>query len=315
VHPFTVPRQDADMGGPAVAVIDVDGLMLNMDMVGPGSAGENPVSLFRERLEAAAADPCTRAVVVRINSPGGGVTASDIMRHDLEEFKLRTSLPVVACLMDVSAGGGYYLATAADQIVAHPTTITGGIGVILNLYNLSGFLAKNDVASIPIKSGPNINGGVVLERAAEDGTPQEQEQFRLITEQREHLQIIANQYHERFKDTVLRSRPMIDPSQQNLFDGRIFTGAQAAQLHLIDSLGYLDDAVEIARGMAGLSMARVVLYHRCNDRARTQYSMTPNVPIQGEVMPISIPGLERAAMPTFLYLWQPEPLMEKMGGR
>jgi protease-4 len=315
VHPFTVPRQDSDMGGPAVAVIDVDGLMLNMDMVGPGSAGENPVSLFRERLEAAAADPCTRAVVVRINSPGGGVTASDIMRHDLEEFKLRTNLPVVACLMDVSAGGGYYLATAADQIVAHPTTITGGIGVILNLYNLSGFLAKNDVTSIPIKAGPNINSGVVLEPAAEDGTPQQQEQFRLITEQREHLQIIANQYHERFKDTVLRARPMIDPSQQNLFDGRIFTGAQAAQLHLVDSLGYLDDAVENARGMAGLSVARVVLYHRCNDRARTQYSMTPNVPIQGEIMPMSFPGLERAAMPTFLYLWQPEPTMEKLGGR
>ncbi len=315
VHPFTVPKQDAEMGGPSIAVIDVDGLILNMDMVGPGSAGENPVSLFRERLEAAGADPCTRAVVIRINSPGGGVTACDIMRHDLQEFKARTGLPVVACLMDIGASGGYYLATAADQIIAHPTTVTGGIGVILNLYNLSGFLAKNDVTSIPIKAGPNINSGIILEPAAEDGTPQQQEQFRLINEQREHLQAIANQYHERFKDTILRARPVIDPAQQQIFDGRIFTGRQAVQLHLVDSLGYLDDAVATARGMAGLSMARVVLYHRCNDRARTQYSMTPNVPIQGEVMPMSFPGLERSSMPTFLYLWQPEPLMEKLGGR
>jgi protease IV len=315
VHPFTVPKQDAGMGGPSIAVIDVDGLLLNMDMVGPGSAGENPVSIFRERLEAAGADPCTRAVVVRINSPGGGVTASDIMRHDLQEFKTRTGLPVVACLMDVGASGGYYLATAADQIVAHPTSITGGIGVILNLYNLSGFLEKNSVTAIPIKAGSNINAGVILEQASEEGPPHEQEQLKLITEQREHLQAIANQYHERFKDTVLRSRPMIDPSQQQIFDGRIYTGTQAVQLHLVDSLGYLDDAVATARGMAGLSTARVVLYHRCNDRARTQYSMTPNVPIQGEVMPMSFPGLERAAMPTFLFLWQPEPMMEKLGGR
>ena len=133
--------------GPAVAEIDVDGILLNMDMTGPGSAGENPVSLFRERLDAAAADPCTRAVVVRINTYGGGVTACDMMRHDLEMFKNRTGVPVVACLLDTGAGGGYYIATAADQIVATPTTITGGIGVILNLYNIEDFLTKNDVHS------------------------------------------------------------------------------------------------------------------------------------------------------------------------
>lgn len=312
VQAFTVPAEDASMGGPSVAVIDVDGLILNMDMVGPGSAGENPVSLFRERLEAASSDPCTRAVVVRINSPGGGVTASDIMRHDLQDFKQRTGLPVVACLMDVSAGGGYYLSTAADHIVAHPTSITGGIGVILNLYNLSGFLARNDVAAIPIKAGENINSGIILEIADPDRDP---ELFELQNEQRAYLQSIADQYHNRFKDIVLQSRPMIDPANQQIFDGRIFTGTQAVQNSLVDSIGYLDDAVAVARGMAGLSTARVVMFHRCNDRARTQYSMTPNVPIQGEVMPLSVPGLERSSMPTFLYLWQPEPLMEKLGGR
>ncbi|MCC7084411.1 MAG: S49 family peptidase [Pirellulales bacterium] len=313
VHPFTVPKEDAGMGGPSIAVIDVDGILLNMDMVGPSSAGENPVSLFRERLEAAAADPCTRAVVVRINSPGGGVTACDIMRHDLQEFKARTGLPVVACLMDVGASGGYFLATAADQIVAHPTTITGGIGVILNLYNLSRALQARDIAPIPIKSGENIDAGVVLQ-LAEGDTPQQEENAKLIAQQREYLQAIANQYHERFVDTVLRSRPMIDPTQQSLFDGRIFSGAQAVQNHLVDSLGYLDDAVATARSMAGLSMARVVLYHRCNDRARSQYSMTPNVPIQGQVLPMNLPGFERASMPTYLYLWQPEPTMERLGG-
>ncbi len=137
LHPFTVPRQDDCNGGPSVAVITVDGILLDMDMAGPSSIGENPVSLFREQLDEAAADPCTRAVVIRINSYGGSVGASDIMRHELEQFKSRTNLPIVACITETGAGGAYYLATAADQIIAMPTSIVGGVGVILNLYNLS----------------------------------------------------------------------------------------------------------------------------------------------------------------------------------
>ena len=96
---------------------------------------------------------------------------------------------------------------------------------------------------------------------------------------------------------------------------RIFTGAQAQQLHLVDTLGYLDDAVATARSMGGVGQARVVLYHRCNDRARTPYSITPNVPLQGNVVQMNSPGLDRASMPTFLYLWEPEPTMERLGGR
>ncbi len=302
-----MPRFDVH-SGPAIVVIDVDGLLLNMDMVGPSSAGENPVSLFRERLDAAAADPCTRAVVVRINTPGGGVTAADIMRHDLEQFKNNTGMPVIACLMDIGAGGGYYVATAADQIIAHPTTVTGGIGVILNLYNLAGVEEKYDIGYIPIKSGNDIDAGTILTRPGmmDDNGLREQQKH-----QREILQDIANQYQERFKDVVIRSRPGLATGQEDLFDGRIFTGAQALQLHLIDSLGYLDDAVEQARNMAGVPGARIVMYHRCNDRARSPYSITPNVPIQGQIMPMNLPGLDRASLPTFLYLWQPEPTMEK----
>jgi protease IV len=245
---------------------------------------------------------------VRINTPGGGVTASDIMRHDLEQFKQRTRLPVIACLMDVGAGGGYYIATAADQIVAHPTTIVGGIGVILNLYNLAGAEEKWDIGYIPIKSGSSIDAGTVLRRPAmmdDTGLAEQQRQ------QREILQNITNQYHDRFKDVVMRSRPTLVTGQEDIFDGRILSGSRAYQLHLVDSLGYLDDAIEMARNMGGVAGARVVMYHRCNDRARTPYSMTPNVPLQGQILTMNLPGLDRASMPTFLYLWQPEPTMEK----
>jgi protease IV len=301
LHEFTVPHRDGEAGGPAVAVIDVDGILLNMDFTGPASAGENPVSLFRERLDEAAADPCTRAVVLRINSPGGGVNASDMMYHELMLFKARTQLPIVVSLLDTATGGAYYLALGGDQIIAHPMCVTGGIGVILNLYNISDFLTKQDVASVPIKSGEHIDIGTSLHAA----TP----------EQRMQLETMANEFHDRFRQLVLKTRPLIQPSQENVFDGRIFTGTQALQLRLVDSVGYLDDAVGAARGLAGLSNSRVVMYHRCNDRARTQFSITPNTPMQGEVAPLNFPGLSRSRMPTFLYLWQPEPMMEKLGGK
>lgn len=299
VVPMAVERLD-----PAtslrIAIIDVDGLLLNMDMSGPYSQGDNPVSVFRERLAAAARDPCVRGVVVRINSPGGGVTATDIMWHDLREFRTRTGRPVIACLMDVGAGGAYYLATAADQIVAHPTTITGGIGVILNVYNLADAMAQYNVVAAPIKSGTNIDLGTPV-RAMDD-------------EKRKLLQTMADEFHARFRNVVAGSRPIAgDPAQ--VFDGRVFTAEQALQLRLIDSIGYLDDAIAMARSAAGAPQATVVLYHRTADRAYSPYAITPNTPIQTSLFPFSIPGLDRTRLPTFLYLWQPEPTMEKLGGR
>ncbi len=300
VAPMVVDgSREAD--GPRVAVIDVDGVLLNMDMTGFYSMGENPVGLFRERLDAAAADCRVRAVVVRINSPGGGVTACDIMWRDLNEFKARTGLPVVACLMDVGAGGAYYLATAADQVLAHPTSVTGGIGVILNLYNLQDAMAQFNVLGLPVKSGDNIDLGTPI--AAQ------QKESRAI------LQTMADEFHERFKTLVTNARPGIDATQPGLYDGRVFTANQALERGLIDGIGYVDDAVRLAREMAGTPCAQVVFYHRCNDRARSPYAITPNVPIQTTMLPLSIPGLERSRLPTFLYLWQPDPTLERWGGR
>src|SRR5262245_61386728 len=134
--PLTEMTVSAGQGGKAgkVALLDVEGLLVNANLTGPYSAGDNPVDLFREKLDAASADPCVCAVVLRLNSPGGSVAASDMMWQELQRFRERTRRPVVACLMDLGTGGAYYLATACDQIVAHPLTVTGGIGVVLNLY-------------------------------------------------------------------------------------------------------------------------------------------------------------------------------------
>ena len=297
---FTVMAGDP-ASGDRIGLIDVDGVLLNSDYTGFSSYGENPVALFREKLDAMAANRCYRGVVVRINSPGGGVTACDIMRRDLLAFKQRTGLPVVACLLDVGAGGAYYLATAADQIVAHPTSVTGGIGVIMNLYNLQDAMAQFNVVGVPIKAGDKIDMGSPI-RSQPD-------------EVRAMLQTMADEFHNRFRDAVEQSRPAHHPQHQEDFDGRVFTATQALERRLIDAIGYLDDAIAWARQAGGRPMARVVLLHRRLDRARSPYAVTPNVPLQGSALPLSMPGLERSRLPTFLYLWEPDPTLERWGGR
>ena len=279
--------------GPGVAVIDVDGLLVNKNLSGFGSLGENPVALFREKLEAAAADPDIRALVLRIHSPGGGVTATNIMRRDLERFKQLRGVPVVACLMDVAAGGAYYLATAADMIIAHPTTITGGIGVILNVYNLEDAMAQYNILPIPIKAGEKIDMATPVRS--------------MKAEERKILERIAQEFHERFRDAVQHSRPQTVAAAA-AWDGRVFTAGEALQIGLIDGIGYMDDALQSAREFGGCTDSyRVVMFRRSNDRAFTHYDSTPNVPLQSSLLPLNVPGLDRSALPTFLYLWQADP--------
>lgn len=284
-----------------IAIVDLDGLLLNQDLTGPYSLGENPVALLKEKLDQAAADPGVKAVVVRIHTPGGSVTAADIARHELVQFRTRTGLPLVACLMDVATGGGYYAATACDVIVAHPTTITGGIGVILNLYNLRDAMAYFNVISQTIKAGPNIDMG----SSANNLSP----------EARRHLQSLADQFHERFKEVVTQSRPGVAADDPAVFDGRVFSAKEALDKKLIDRIGYVDQAIATAREIGGAPKADAVLYRRPNDPAHSTYAISPNVPLQGSFFPLSIPGLDRTRMPTFLYLWQPEATLERLSGR
>lgn len=303
-----------------IALIDVDGLLVNRNLTGLGSLGENPVALFREKLDAAAARDDVCAVVLRINSPGGGVTACDIMRRDLEQFRLQSNKPVVACLMDVGAGGAYYLATAADVIHAHPTTLTGGMGVIMNLYDVQDAMSQFNIVANTIRSGEKVDMGSPARLLEED---------ELII-----LERIAGEYHERYRQSVKQSRANLtialpkelpetddlDDGEQSssvhantIFDGRVFAASHAEKLGLVDSLGYVDEAIAAAEGLAGVAASQTIVFKRNNDRALTPYDITPNQ-AQASLLSISIPGLDRSQLPTFLYLWQPDPLYEKYGG-
>src|SRR5262249_45844199 len=153
---------------------------------------------------------------LRINSPGGGVTASDIMYHDLMRFRHTTGKPVVACMMDVAASGGYYLAMACDLVYAHPTTVTGSIGVIMSLYNASGLCEKLGVSSNPIKSGPNKDIG-------NPGRP-------MTEQERAILQGVVNGFYVQFVHVVVEGRHMPEERVRELADGRVYTGIEAKEL-------------------------------------------------------------------------------------
>ncbi len=295
-----MPSPNCPGAAAKVAVIDVDGILANLDYAGPYSQGENPLAEFKEKLASAASDPAVRAVVLRINSPGGGVAASDLMLHEVQAFKKQTGKPVVACLLDVGAGGAYYLACGTDAIVASPTSVVGGIGVVLNLYYATIAMELQNVFDVSIRAGASIDMGSPTRK--------------LTPEERKLFDAMAKEYHSRFKNVVTAARKNV-PADAAFLDGRVMSAAQAQQAGLIDGIGYLEDALATARHLSGTGQARPVMYRRKGDPAYSLYATTANRPIHGTFMPYSVPGLDRSRLPLFLYMWQADPTMLKMTGQ
>ena len=163
-------------------------------------------------------------------------------------------MPMVAVMMDVAASGGYYVALAADTIVAHPTTVTGSIGVIMLSVNAEGLMQKIGVATDTIKSGER----------KDMGSP-----FRALTpEERAIFQSVIDDLHRQFVAKVVERRKLPEATAATLADGRIYTADQALGHKLVDRIGYMPDAMEAARRAAGLDEARVVVYKRPASTAR-----------------------------------------------
>ena len=184
--------------------------------------------------------------------------------------------------------------------VAHPTTVVGGLGVILNSYNLQEAMGQFNVTARPVKAGKLVD-------AASPVRPLEPEELQM-------LQGMATEFHGRLKRQIHDGRPAVAVDAE-LFDGRVITGEGAAKAGLVDRIGYLDDALAEARGLAGIGAdAAVVMLRRDNDRAYTAFDVTPNSPQQSALIPLNLPGLDRSQLPTFLYVWQPETSLAAAAG-
>ena len=239
-------------------------------------------------------DISIRAIILKINSPGGGVTASDIIYKEIHKFKQERNIPVVAVFMDVAASGGYYVAMAADRVYAHPTTITGSIGVIFGLLNVKEGLDKIGIKDYSITSGDNKAIGSPTKEMTE--------------EQRQILQSIINDMYDRFVTVVDKGRPDLRRDTiLKLADGRIYTANQAKKNGLVDDIGYFDEFVrkttELPNYVGEGKNPRLVLYTK-SERKMDNIYQTPGAQtsdLNRILRQLVFPG----SSAKFYFLWNP----------
>lgn len=223
------------LGGSKVALITVDGVILDSKEV-------------IDQLEKYRTNPSVKAIVLRINSPGGGVAPSQEIHEEILKTRQTDKKPIVASMGSVAASGGYYIASATDLIVANPGTITGSIGVVLQVPNISGLMQKIGVKSVVVKSG--------LHKDLASPTRE------MTDAERQILQGMLDDVHGQFIDAVATGRRIDRKKVETMADGRIFSGREAQSLGLVDQLGNLQDAIERAGALAGIRGKPTVIQDR-----------------------------------------------------
>ncbi len=275
---------------PKVALIDVDGLIINQRAGWLFGSGENPVSLFVEKLDKAARDPSVKAVVLRINSPGGTVQATEAMYSRLARFRKNSGKPVIACITDVGASGGYYLACGANEILAQPSSITGSIGVVIQTVSFAGTMKMIGIKADAITSG----------RLKTMGSPLKD----MSDEERAVFQQMVDEFYGQFVESVAAGRPKLTVEKvRALADGRVYTGRQAVKAGLVDRLGGLQDAIASAKTAAGIDRAEVVMYHRPQGYRANVHSLATVPSMQINLINLQLGGLMMLRRPQFLYVW------------
>jgi protease IV len=281
-------------GHSKILIVDVSG-MISEKKVGASLKGKpSMVAELKEALQKAEKDRDIVGVLVRINSPGGTVTGSDIIHHELLAFKARRKIPVHAAIVGLGTSGAYYLATAADRISAHPTSVTGSIGVIFVRFEVEGLLGKIGVAERTVKSGDKKD----MLSPFRSSTPEEEK----------IVQGVIDRLYGRFVDVVL-ARPgnvLTREELAPLADGRIYSADQALSARLIDTVCYLDQALTDLKKAAGVEQARVISYSRPDSYRGSIYASEPGASGQGEgLFTLGDQGLEMFSDIGFAYLWKP----------
>ena len=283
-------------GEPVVYLLRLDGVITDTSQrtgILPGQVKLGSVESVRvqlDDLERQGIRPA--ALLVRVNSPGGSITASDIVYHQIRAYKQRLGIPVVVLMMDMAASGGYYVAMAGDTVVAHPTTITGSIGVLLPSVNVAGLMEKFGVEDNSITSGP-------YKDLFSFTRPRPAEHERILRD-------IVAEMHGRFITVVREGRGnrLQKPAEQ-LADGRIYTAGQAQRMGLIDKVGYFDDALAEVRRATGLSDFRLITLAPLREGEQGNIYMN-----QGAAEARGgLPGLSPGQPPLSLvpsYLWLPD---------
>lgn len=227
---------DLDLSGEdRIALIRIEGVILDAQE----TLGE---------LKKFSDNPSVKAIVLRIDSPGGGVVPSQEIYDAVRRVRTKSNKAVIASMGSVAASGGYYIAAATDRIVANPGTLTGSIGVIMEMANVEGLLQKIGVEGVVVKSGKYKDVGSPLRKMSD--------------EERGLLQTVMDDVHKQFIEAVAEGRSLEVTEVQALADGRIFTGRQAKDAKLVDELGNLEDAIQLAADVVGIEGEPKVIEQR-----------------------------------------------------
>ena len=282
-------------GTAKILLMDITGVISEQDKekMLTGNVTPSMVAIVRETLQKAVQDPNIAGVIIRIDSPGGTTTASDIIHHEIVRFRAQKKVPVYSCMTGLGASGAYYIAAATDNITAHPMSITGSIAVIMFTVNVEGLMNKIGVRELTFKSGDKKD---IL-------SP-----FRPATPEEKHLvQNIINQMHKRFVDTIM-ARPGNTLNRKEieaLADGRVYTAEQALAVKLIDRIGYLDDVITEMKKTIGVADARIVTYYQEGDYKGTIYSSSMAQSSRLTRMLTGGNGIDWLGGTQFMYLWKP----------
>jgi protease-4 len=294
----TVIRGDT---GPKILLVEIDGVIGGSNGVRSLFGGDeySMVARVREVLDLARSDPQVRALLLRIDSPGGTATASEQIYTEIMRFREERDIPVMAQFLSTAASGGYYIAMAADSIQAHPTTITGSIGVIFSSLSFAGLMEKIGIED------QTITGGIHKDA----GSP-----YRPLSDvERAQLQLIVDDLHARFREIVGRGRPELSAEEiEVLADGQIYSARQALENGLIDRIGTLEDAVVAIEKRLAVDESQVITYHRPRDIRRNLYTkmaLVPSLSMASRELSAEAWALKRLeqilARPGFHYLWWP----------
>ncbi|MEW6571701.1 MAG: signal peptide peptidase SppA [Nitrospirota bacterium] len=296
--PETKPLEEQVLEGagkPKILLIDLDGLIsFKEERESLMVKRPSKVAFFREALRKAEKDSDIAAVIVRINSPGGSVAASDTIYHEIMSFRQRRNIPVYAFIMELGASGGYYIASATDRIIASPTAVMGSIGVIAMKINIEGLLSKIGVSDETYKSGPKKD----FWSPFRPSTPEEKKMF----------QDIIDKLYTRFVDVVYANRQKLLTVQEvkTLADGRILTSGDALEAKLIDQVAYLNETIDAMKKALNIEQAKVITYIRPKTFRSNIYSgMSLQGPNFINLISINAEELSFLSGIQFMYLWNP----------
>jgi protease-4 len=274
-----------------VLMIPVFGIISDIPSKGMIFTQPSMVQDIVSQLQLAEKDPEIQAVLFKIDSPGGSVTASDILYHEIKSFKERTGVKVASVIMNVAASGGYYMALPSDLIVSHPTSMTGSVGVIFLQPKFYELMDKIGVGVSANTSGEN----------KDMGSP-----FRETTDAEEKIfQSLTDSLGKRFIDLVVMHRQISPEAIKDVASARIYLADEALTLGLIDEIGYIDDAISRTKEIADLDEnSKVVVYRRVEYPDDNLYNTQARAgSMNSPLIDLGLPDTSFLNRAGFYYLW------------